>query len=377
MRFQYRCEMSTCDPSFLLSKKSARPLENYATDFHGGVSADLPFSYPGALEEFYQGHLKHQNDKQKEAGLSTSMKDFVEKTHSAQLQGHSFGSLALATHVSYMKSGYYASDTIKGMSDILEYLSETTIEGCNFFRLLQSARADYEEDMAKFSDSPATLTREVSGLQYWRAIHGHTILVANRSYTMHAVNLNVFEEMLTSSCGQHFGNGQSWDSFGWYIQITDGGGLWEFLMIGRESIICMYNRKTTSSGLDSIICGGFDDLMSWAGQVMGSSDTKNRRSRNILRTTAVGIERMPKVRVTESGEVGEPPDASIRYLTLTMTEMRHMTADILDALLRLLFRDRRGKTPCISEGEIASVAAQELCPENRLACFLHIFAEVR
>ena len=51
---------------------------------------------------------------------------------------------------------------------------------------------------------------------------------------------------------------------------------------------------------------------------------------------------MPKVRVTESGAVGEPPDSSIRYLTLTMTEMRHMTPEILDALLRLLFRDRRG-----------------------------------
>jgi hypothetical protein len=28
---------------------------------------------------------------------------------------------------------------------------------------------------------------------------------------------------------------------------------------------------------------------------------------------------MPKVRMTESGEVGEPPDSQIRYLTITMT----------------------------------------------------------
>lgn len=43
------------------------------------------------------------------------------------------------------------------------------------------------------------------------------------------------------------------------------------------------------------------------------------RTKNILRSTAVGLERMPKVRVTESGEIGEPPDAAIRYLPVTMT----------------------------------------------------------
>ena len=78
----------------------------------------------------------------------------------------------------------------------------------------------------------------------------------------------------------------------------------------------------------------------------------NQKSRNILRATAVGIERMPKVRVSESGEVGEPPDSSIRHRCITMTEMRHMSADMLDALLRLLFRDRRGEDAIVLSTDV-------------------------
>ena len=89
----------------------------------------------------------------------------------------------------------------------------------------------------------------------------------------------------------------------------------------------------------SVLCR-FDDFLCF--QVSGSSDLKNRKSKKILRTTAFGIERMPKARVTETGAVGEPPDCTIRYSTVTMTEQRHLTGDMLDSLLRVLFRDRRG-----------------------------------
>ena len=199
MRFQYKCQMSTCDPSFLLSKANCKPHENYATDYHGVNTTDLPFSYPGSLGEFYQGHLKHGADKSNDAYKATDFTQFARTTRETQLQGHSFGSLGLATHVSHIKSGYFASETVKGLSDILEYLSETTKNGCNFFRLLNEARADYIADNVEFSKTPEGLMRDASGLQYWRAIHGHNMLVANRSYTMHACNLNVFEEMLTRS----------------------------------------------------------------------------------------------------------------------------------------------------------------------------------
>jgi hypothetical protein len=56
---------------------------------------------------------------------------------------------------------------------------------------------------------------------------------------------------------------------------------------------------------------------------LGLSKSLNLESKNVLRCTAVGIERMPKVRVTESGEVGEPPDSQIRYLPITMTGESH------------------------------------------------------
>jgi hypothetical protein len=199
MRFQYKCHMATCDPSFLLNKSSRKPFENYATDYHGVNTTDLPFSYPGALEEFYQGHVKHQGDKQNEASMATDLYDFVYTTVGGQTQGLSFGSLGLATHISHIKSGYYASDTIMGLSAIVEFLSETTAQGCNFYRLLCAARDAYENDQSEFNSTPDGLKRDVSGRQYWRAIHTHSMLVANKSYTMHACNLNVFEEMLTRS----------------------------------------------------------------------------------------------------------------------------------------------------------------------------------
>ena len=241
MRWAYKCQMATCDPSFLLNKNSRKPHENYATDFHGVVPTDLPFSYPGALEEFYQGHIKHQADKENDARAAGNLFDFARITSDGQAQGLSFGSLGLATHISHIKSGYYASDTIKGVAPIVEWLSETSVDGCNLFRLLRDACLEYETSQKDFSVTPAGLLRNVTGLQYWRDIHGHTIRDANRSYTMHACNLDVFEEMLTrsytppvahlhnarmthgisvgSSCGQHFGNGKNWDSFGWYIQV--------------------------------------------------------------------------------------------------------------------------------------------------------------
>jgi hypothetical protein len=84
------------------------------------------------------------------------------------------------------------------------------------------------------------------------------------------------------------GNGDTWDSFGWYIQIADGGGLWEFQMTGRDGTICMYNRKTTSSGLDTIICGAIDDLFSAPSRILGLSKSLNQESKNVLRCTAVG-----------------------------------------------------------------------------------------
>jgi hypothetical protein len=43
--------------------------------------------------------------------------------------------------------------------------------------------------------------------------------------------------------------------------------MWEFQMNGRDGTVCMYNRKSTSSGLDTIICGGFDDVMTMSAQV--------------------------------------------------------------------------------------------------------------
>jgi hypothetical protein len=198
MRFAYKCDMSSgSDPCFLLEKNSRKPLENYVNEIHGSVSTDPPFSFPQALEEYMNAHLKHQDDRQIEAQSAPNLYSLAEVTRVTLNQGLCYGSLVLATHIARMKSGYYASDTIMGMTEVLEYLMETTTEGCNFYRLLQEARKEYENDIAIVSKTAAGKKRDVTGLGYWRKIHGHNLLLANKYYTMHACNLNVFEEMLT------------------------------------------------------------------------------------------------------------------------------------------------------------------------------------
>jgi hypothetical protein len=198
MRFAYKCDMSSgSDPCFLLDKNSRKPLENYVNEFHGAISTDLPFSFPQALEEYLHAHLKHQDDKQFEAQSAENFFTLAKVTCGNLTQGLCYGSLVLATHIARMKSGYYASDTIMGMAEMLEYLMETTTDGCNFYRLLQNARDEYDIDMADFSKTPAGMRRNVTGLGYWRGLHGNNLLLANKYYTMHACNLNAFEEMLT------------------------------------------------------------------------------------------------------------------------------------------------------------------------------------
>jgi hypothetical protein len=198
MRFAYKCDMSSQgDSCFLLDKNSRKPLENYVNELHGGVSTALPFSYPGALKQYLQAHEKHQDDKQNEATKAMNLYNFAHVTSDGLNQGLCYGSLVLATHIARMKSGYYRSDTIDGMIELLDFIMETTSDGCNFNRLLCDARAEYESDILEYTKTDAGKKRDVTGVQFWRALHGHNLLLANRFYTMHACNLNAFEEMLT------------------------------------------------------------------------------------------------------------------------------------------------------------------------------------
>ena len=215
MRFAYKCDMSSqSDPCFLLDKSSRKPLENYVNELHAGVSPILPFSNPGALRQFLQAHEKHHTDKAEEARKANNRYDFTLITKESQKQGLCYGSLVLSTHIARMRSNYYRSDTIDGMQDMLDYVMETTEDGCNFHTLLCAAREQYERDLVDENPNLDISKRDVSGVQFWRAVHGHNIIKANYWNTMHSCNLNAFEEMLTSSCGHFFGSGKNWDSFG-------------------------------------------------------------------------------------------------------------------------------------------------------------------
>ena len=95
----------------------------------------------------------------------------------------------------------------------MTYLKEANQDGCQLHRLLVSARTLYEEDVkAGIFQVPSVQKgpfRDVAGVQYWRNVHATNMLHANRFYTMHAANLNVFQELLTSACGHFFGSNPS------------------------------------------------------------------------------------------------------------------------------------------------------------------------
>jgi hypothetical protein len=224
MRFSYKCDMhGQMDPSFLLDRHSRMPVHNYTREFHGTGTTDLPFSHPGSLDQFYQSHMRHQHDKQQEALKANNVWEFTVATRTGQRQAAMHGSLVLATHLARVKSGYYRSDNIKGVDTIIDFMSESDSDGCTFHRFLREARVVYESDIASEANGVVgdPKLRNMSGCSYWRGVHTHNLLNANRHYTMNATNLNTFAEMLTSACGHFFGNGKDWDSFGWFIQVMN------------------------------------------------------------------------------------------------------------------------------------------------------------
>ena len=210
MRFIHKVDMDgQSDPSFLLDKNSRKPLENFFAEFHDPKKASLNFAHPKALRSFLKSRERQQNDKHFEGTKANTLLELADITASGQLQAYTYGSLVLATHLAHIKSGYYVSDSVKGMEAILNYLKETNQDGSQLHRLLVSAAASYEEDVRAGISQVATVQkgiyRDVAGVQYWRNIHSTNLLHANRYYTMHATNLNVFQELLTSSCGHFFG----------------------------------------------------------------------------------------------------------------------------------------------------------------------------
>jgi hypothetical protein len=214
MRFVHRCDMDgQTDPSFLLDKNSRKPLENFYSEFHDPKNASLNFAHPKALKSFISTRERQQTDKNLECSKANSLFDLADTTRNGQLQAYTYGSLVLATHIAHVKSGYYMSETVKGMEAIVTYLKETNQDGCQLHRLLCSAKAAYEEDVragiSQVSTVQKGIYRDVAGVQYWRNIHSTNMLHANRFYTMHATNLNVFQELLTSACGHFFGSNPS------------------------------------------------------------------------------------------------------------------------------------------------------------------------
>ena len=139
-----------------------------------------------------QAHQKHQKDKQNEAAATENVFDFACVTADSLNQGLCYGSLVLATHIARMKSDYYRSETVDGMQEMIEFMMETTSGGCNLHLLLCDAREEYDNSIAAGPFCDAT------GPQLWRRIHGHNLILVNKDYTMHACNLNTFEEMLTA-----------------------------------------------------------------------------------------------------------------------------------------------------------------------------------
>jgi hypothetical protein len=71
---------------------------------------------------------------------------------------------------------------------------------------------------------------------------------------MRPLNLTCFWELLTSASGCFFGHSATFTAFGMFIIVCDGGGLVECLLPHDKMrrAFAIYNRKSTSSGLDTV-----------------------------------------------------------------------------------------------------------------------------
>ena len=344
-RFQNRIDIDPENASFLIERRERQPRDNAVLScVHLEANADeMTFAHPGALKYFNDEHCLRRDQLRDKVFTVDSLDELMELTCKLQNHDHEFGTHALAMHVQkIITKTFYGSFAVEDSLPVLSHMMDDAISeagenmGSNFYFWTQDAKRIYELQHGVGSNSK----RVTSGVQYWKDIQTFYLRNMNRERMMRPLNLSCFWELLTSVTGSFFGHSATFTAFGFFIVVCDGGGLMETLLPHDKlrRTFALLSKKSTSSGLDTIVCGTFDRL----GDAVVTLTTTTKKLRHDLmqlkRNTPGYLMALGRAKFKNTGEV-ERPDKNVHYANLRATEIRPPSKEYLDGLIIALARD--------------------------------------
>ena len=344
-RFQNRIDIDHENASFLIERRERQPRDNVVlSSVHLDANADdITFAHPGALKYFHDEHGLRREQLRDKVSSIDSFGELCELTCKIQNHDFEFGTHALAMHVQkIITKTFYGSFSVEDSLPVLSFVMDDAISetghnlGSNFHFWLQDAKRIYELQF----NTTSNLKRVTGGVQYWKDVQTFYLRNMNRERMMRPLNLSCFWELLTSASGAFFGHSATFTAFGMFIVVCDGGGLMETLLPHDKlrRTFALLNKKSTSSGLDTIVCGTFDRL----GDAVTLLVTTQKKLRHDLmqlkRNTPGYLMALGRAKFKNTGEV-ERPDKNVHYANLRATEIRPPSKEYLDGLIIALARD--------------------------------------
>jgi hypothetical protein len=258
-RFQNKIDVDAENESFLIERREREPRDKVVlSTVHLQPNADdITFAHPGALKYFHSEHVLRRQQLADKIYTVDSLDALTVHTNKLQAHDHEFGTLALAMHVQkIITKTFYRSFAMEDSLPVLAYVQDDFMsdsgenKGCNFYYWLNNAQNIYESQ-DELKNNPK---RVRNGLLYWKDMQTFYLRNMNNERMMRPLNLTCFWELLTSASGCFFGHSATFTAFGMFIIVCDGGGLVECLLPHDKMrrAFAIYNRKSTSSGLDTV-----------------------------------------------------------------------------------------------------------------------------
>jgi hypothetical protein len=344
-RFQNRIDMDHENASFLIERRERQPRDNAVlSSVHVEANADdITFSHPGALKYFHDEHGLRRDQLRDKVYSVDNFAELAQLTCNLQNHDHEYGTHALAMHVQkIITKTFYGSFAVEDSLPVLSYVMDDAISesgenlGSNFHFWMQDSKRIYELQFG-----PGSNTKRVTGgVLYWKDVQTFYLRNMNRERMMRPLNLSCFWELLTSASGAFFGHSATFTAFGMFIVVCDGGGLMETLLSHDKMrrMFALYNKKSTSSGLDTIVCGSYDRLGDATTLLVTTSKKLRHDLMQLKRNTPGYLMALGRAKFKNTGEV-ERPDKNVHYANLRATEIRPPSKEYLDGLIIALARD--------------------------------------
>ena len=344
-RFQNKIDLDAENASFLIERRERQPRDNVVlTTVHMEANAeDINFSHPGALKYFNDEHGLRRDQLRDRVFTVSSFSDLVQVTCKLQNHDNEFGTHALAMHVQkIITKTFYGSFAVEDSLPVLSYVMDDAISetgqnlGSNLHFWLQDSKRIYELQF-----NPGSSWKRVKhGVQYWKDVQTFYLRNMNRERMMRPLNLSCFWELLTSASGAFFGHSATFTAFGMFIVVCDGGGLMETLLPHDKlrRTFALLSKKSTSSGLDTIVCGSFDRLGDAVVMLVTTSKKLRHDLMQLKRNTPGYLMALGRAKFKNTGDV-ERPDKNVHYANLRATEIRPPSKEYLDGLIIALARD--------------------------------------